>query len=187
MAQGRNSGRRSTEDGPSRPDIADDPEPDHYEVARKIVLELLTVRARSRAELAQRLARRNVPDDVAIAVLDRMEEVDLLDDRTFAGQWVESRHRSRGLGRRSLANELQRKGIDGDVASEALAQLDPEQELRTARELVARKLAATRSLDPHKRANRLAGMLARKGYPSGIAYRVVREALADEVDLPFED
>ncbi len=178
--------------GPSRADIAADPEADPYDVARRIVLDQLTVRARSRAELAERLSRRNVPEPVAEAVLDRMEEVNLVDDRSFADQWVESRHRSRGLGRRSLAQELRHKGIDPELAQEALERLEPEQELQTAAELVSRKLASTRGLDPQRRAARLAGMLARKGYPAGVAYRVVREALAAEGDeglesLPLEE
>lgn len=178
--------------GPSRADIAADPEADPYEVARRIVLDQLMVRARSRAELAERLSRRNVPEQVATAVLDRMEEVMLVDDRAFADQWVTSRHRSRGLGRRHLAQELRRKGVDPELAREALDRLEPEQEERTAAELVARKLGSTRGLDPQRRAARLAGMLARKGYPSGVAYRVVREALAAEGEdpeqgLPFEN
>ncbi len=187
MSAPRRARRGRGDAGPSRADIAADPEPDPYEVARRIVLDQLTVRARSRAELAERLSRRNVPDPVAAAVLDRMEEVMLVDDRAFADQWVSSRHRSRGLGRRSLAQALRRKGVDPELAAEALDQLEPEQEERTAAQLVARKLASTRGLEPQRRAARLAGMLARKGYPSSVAYRVVRQALAAEGDGLDED
>ena len=35
-------------------------------------------------------------------------------------------------------------------------------------------------LDPTARTRRLAGMLARKGYPPGLAFRVVRDALVEE-------
>lgn len=144
------------------------------------MLRQLTDRARSRAELSAKLASRNVPHDVAEAVLDRMEEVNLVDDGAFASQWVASRHRSRGLARRSLRVELQRKGIDPETAKQALAELDPAQEEQTARALVERKLRSTRGLEPAARVRRLAGMLARKGYSAGLAYAVVQEALAAE-------
>ena len=58
--------------------------------------------------------------------------------------------------------------------------LEPDQELATARALVARRLASTARLEPAARVRRLAGMLARKGYPPALALRVVREALGDE-------
>ena len=140
------------------------------------MLDQLSISARSRAELAERLARRNVPDEVAEAVLNRMEEVNLVDDAAFARLWVSSRHRSRGLARRSLALELHRKGIEPEVASLALDELDPEAERQTARQIVDRKLRTTRGQDPVKRVRSLAALLARKGYPAGVAFTVVRQA-----------
>ena len=110
----------------------------------------------------------------------------MVDDALFAQMWVSSRHRGRGLAGRALSQELRRKGVDEQLVSEAVDTLEPEQELRTARELVARRLPATRGLTADARVRRLAGLLARKGYPAGTAFRVVREALAEEgldVDL----
>lgn len=100
--------------------------------------------------------------------------------------WVESRHAGRGLARRALAHELRQRGVDDDLAVTALARLDPEDEVQTARALVARRLPATRGLDRERRIRRLAAMLARKGYPAGLAARVVREALESEGDDPGE-
>ncbi|MCE0446074.1 recombination regulator RecX [Streptomyces tricolor] len=135
---------------------------------------------RTRKQLADALRKREIPEDVADEVLDRFEEVGLIDDGAFADAWVESRHHGRGLARRALARELRTKGVDSALIEDAVAQLDPEQEEATARELVARKLRATRGLDRDKRLRRLAGMLARKGYSEGMALRVVRQALEEE-------
>ncbi|GDY57148.1 hypothetical protein SVIO_077710 [Streptomyces violaceusniger] len=85
-----------------------------------------------------------------------------------------------GLARRALARELRTKGVDSTLIDDAVGQLDADQEERTARELVERKLRATRGLDQEKRIRRLAGMLARKGYSEGLALRVVRRALEEE-------
>ncbi|GLW62777.1 regulatory protein RecX [Actinomadura rubrobrunea] len=141
---------------------------------------MLTAAPRTRAQLADALRRKKVPDEVAERVLGRFADVGLIDDEAFAQAWVQSRHRGRGLGKRALAAELRRRGVDAETVSEAVEALAPEEEERTARALIDRKLAATRGLDTAKRTRRLVGLLARKGYPPGLAYRVVREALEQE-------
>jgi regulatory protein len=133
-----------------------------------------------------------VPDEVAERVLGRYSEVGLIDDAAFARAWVQSRHAGRGLARRALAAELRWRGVADDTVNEAVEELDPGQEEAAARNLVAKRLAATRGLDRVKRTRRLVGMLARKGYSGGLAYRVVREALENEgvedlPGMPFED
>jgi regulatory protein len=175
-------GRR---DGPTPGSAADTvPDADPVEVARAICLRQLTAGPRSRAQLATALARRNVPADAAAVVLDRFTEVGLVDDAEFARAWVESRHLGRGLSRRALDHELHVKGVAPADRAAALETVDGESEAAAARRLVDRKLPSTRGLDPAVRARRLAGMLARRGYPPGVALRVVRAALAvDEGDV----
>ncbi|MET7687040.1 recombination regulator RecX [Streptomyces sp. NPDC005483] len=159
---------------------AGEPPADPVERARAICLRLLTGTPRTRKQLADALRKREIPDDAAEEVLSRFEEVGLINDSAFADAWVESRHHGRGLARRALAQELRTKGVDSTLIDAAVSQLDSEQEEETARELVDRKLRATRGLDRDKRLRRLAGMLARKGYSEGMALRVVRQALEEE-------
>lgn len=164
--------------------VRDDPEPDHESVARKILLDALTGQARSRQELADKLARKDVPADLAAALLDRFEEVGLVDDEAFARAWIASRQPGKGLARRALAQELRRKGIDDEVAREALDEIDPDDEESAARALVRKKLRTMRGLERDKATRRLVGMLARKGYPPGMAFAVVKDELgADDADL----
>jgi regulatory protein len=160
------------------------PAADPESVARKILLDQLTGRARSRSDLAAALARRNVPDDVATRLLDRFEEVGLVDDAAFAHEWVTQRQEGRGLARRALAQELRRRGIDDEVAAEALATVAEADEVDAARMLVRRKLRSVRGLDEQKAVRRLVGMLARKGHSSAVAYRVVREELGADLADP---
>jgi regulatory protein len=125
---------------------------------------------------------------VAEAVLARFAEVGIVDDALFARMWVDSRHRTRGLAGRALSQELRRKGVSDEDARAALEGLDPDEETTTARALVRRKLASTRGLATDARVRRLAGMLARKGYPSGLAFRLVKEELeAEGTDVPVLD
>ena len=159
------------------------PDADPEAVARRILLRRLTDQPRSRAELAEALAERRVPVDVATQLLDRFTEVGLIDDEAFARAWVESRMRGKGLARRALALELHRKGIDVDLAREVLDEVQPDDEEAAARRVVQRKLRSTRGLDPQVQMRRLAGVLARKGYPPSLAMRLAREAVAAD-DMP---
>jgi regulatory protein len=167
--------------------VADGPPADPDEVARRILSDQLAGRARSRSELAEKLARKGVPKETAERALTRFAEVGLVDDAAFAEEWVRSRQAGRGLARRALAAELRSKGVAEGVAAEALATVGPDDEEAAARELVRRRLdrirgsrvspTATPSATAAS-ARRLAGMLARRGYPPDVAFRVVREELA---------
>jgi len=179
---------------PSSPDNADasgrpgddDPDASPESVARRIALTALSAAPRTRAELASLLAKRDVPREVAAAVLDRFGEVGLVDDEAFANAWVDSRHVGRGLGRRALGDELRRKGVDRAIASTALEQVSDADELAAARELVRRKLLGNRGVEPAKRDRRLLGMLARRGYPSSIAWAAMKAELADASESPVD-
>jgi regulatory protein len=169
-------------------------ERDPEAMGREICLRMLTTAPRTRAQLADTMRRRGVPDDAVESVLDRFTGAGLIDDAAFAKAWVESRHHGRGLSRRSLSAELRQRGVDGDDITEAVETLDPEQEVATAKQLVERKLAATRGQPADARARKVASMLARKGYSAGLAFRLIREAMelegvddALELDEPAED
>ncbi|WP_199701074.1 regulatory protein RecX, partial [Jiangella rhizosphaerae] len=179
--------RRRNEDG-GADERGLDPDADPESVARTVALNRLSVAPQTRAQLDAAMARKGVPEEVRDGVLDRFTDVGLVDDAAYARAWVESRHAGRGLARRALGYELRKRGVEPAVADDAVETLDPEQEEATARALVAARLPSTRRLDPVARTRRLTGLLARKGYPPGLAFRVVREALeadgVDGMDLP---
>jgi len=155
------------------------PEADPESVARKILLDALTGQARSRQELADKLAKKDVPEELAESLLDRFTEVGLVDDEAFARSWIASRQPGKGLARRALAHELRRKGVDDETAREALDEIDPADEEQAARVLVRKKLRSLARVDDTTATRRLVGMLARKGYGAGTAYAVVRDELAE--------
>jgi regulatory protein len=156
-----------------------DGEPDPHDVARQIVLRQLAMAPRSRKQLRDKLRQRACPDDVAEAVLDRMAEVGLVDDEAHAGMLVRSQQASRGLAKRALARELRTKGVDDELARKALAQVRPEDEREQAERLVAKKLRTMHGLDASVQTRRLAGVLARKGYPADLSMQVIRDAVRE--------
>ncbi|GAA0930799.1 regulatory protein RecX [Virgisporangium aurantiacum] len=186
--------RRSAPDGPEeKPKTREE----LGTAARDQCIRLLAVRPRTRSELETALRKRGYDEDVISEVLDRYSDVGIIDDEAFAKAWVTSRHHSKGLAKRALAGELRRKGVSADDMGVALDELDGDAEIETARALVERRLRVERrrpggtgdgvgdDRDAQRKAQaalirKLVGMLARKGYPSGLAYRVVKEAMADD-------
>jgi regulatory protein len=171
----------ASEDAASRDD-----EPSREEQARACCLRLLTARARTRAELEDRLAKRGYPEAVTARVLDRLADVGLIDDADFAEQWVRSRRLHAGKGKRALAAELRTKGVDAELISATLAGIDAGAERDRAEQLVRDKLRRERLLDEPgtdaatKITRRLVGMLARRGYQQSMALDVVSTELAAE-------
>ncbi|WP_435875905.1 regulatory protein RecX [Saccharopolyspora shandongensis] len=178
----RGSGARRRSSGDAPPGAAADEESrrkqdDPEQLARDTVYRLLAARARSRSELRQALLRKEIDEEVADAVLQKFVDAGLVDDASFAEEWVHSRQRHQGLGRKALGFELRRKGVDEHLVEAALSTVDGDAEVERARELVQRKLRTMANLDHAAKLRRLVGMLARKGYSEGLAFRVVREEI----------
>jgi regulatory protein len=167
----RRSGRRGREGPPA-------PVANTEAKAKDICLQQLTSRPRTRAELKKALLRKGIEEEIADKVLERLDDVGLIDDKAFAEMWVRSRHAYQGLGRRALSVELRRRGVDNETVAEAVASVDSDAEEERARQLVRKRLPAMGSADQPTKIRRLVGMLARKGYAQGLAYRVVKDELA---------
>jgi len=155
------------------------------ERARSIALASLNSAPRTRHQLEQKLSTRKVDEEVARAVLDRLTEVGLIDDESYARAWVSSRQR-KAISRYAIKLELQRKGIAVDIIDSVLAEVDGQDEIDAAGIFVERKAFSLRRLPPDVLKRRLTGMLCRKGYPPGVAYDIVRRVL-DDMDLPASD
>lgn len=157
--------------------VRDDREPEAHDVARQIALRQLTMAPRSRKQLEDKLRQKGCADEVSREVLDRLEEVGLIDDAAYARMLVHARQEAKGLAPRALTQELRRKGVADELIEDALADVDPEDDEERARQLVDKKLRTMRGLDRQVQTRRLAGLLGRKGYDSSTAFRIIREAL----------
>jgi regulatory protein len=139
----------------------------------------LTTRAHTRHELDKALQGKNVAKSVKDAVLDRLQEVGLVDDASFAVDWVASRQQRRHLSRRALRRELEAKGVERVDIDRALEKVDRADEFASARELVERKRRAMSSLARDVQQRRLAGVLSRRGFDSAVISRVLSDVLRD--------
>ncbi|WP_238147703.1 MULTISPECIES: regulatory protein RecX [Micrococcaceae] len=165
---------------------ADSTEKSEYDRAKDIVLRQLTMAARSRGQLEEKLRSKEISEDTVSEILDRYEDLGLVDDQQFAEMFVRSRSMSRKLARPALRRELAQKGVTGDIAEEALAQRSDDDEREDARELVRKKIKRNVDLSDRavheKELRRLASMLARRGYSSGMAFEVVKQELRGSAD-----
>lgn len=171
----------------SRPALTSEPPPDDVEssgppgdpeeVARIVCLRLLDRRAYTRAELEKALRKREVPDEAATRVLDRLAELRLIDDTALADGYARAQHRERGLSGRAVAQKLRQRGVGEDDVRAAVEQIDATSERAAAEALVLRKLRGMAGLEPMTQSRRLVGLLARKGYSPGLAYEVVKSAV----------
>jgi regulatory protein len=170
-------GRPEPTDDCAEPTEAGDPVADEA-VAREIALRQLTVRARSRVELARALKRKGTPDEVSTVVLDRLTEVGLVDDEAFARDWLAAGDRRR-RSRSALLAELAEKGVPRDVVDAVVAELDSDRDYVVARSYAESKVGGLARVEPSARYRRLSGALARRGFPAGVVAQVTREVLAE--------
>jgi regulatory protein len=140
--------------------------------ATEAALVFLSYRPRSEKEVRDRLRRGGFEQDAIEHAITRLHEWRYLDDADFARRWVENRTAHRPRGRRLLQQELRHKGIDGEIARDAIDDADLD-ETAAAETLARRRLPAYAGDEPAAIRRRLGAYLARRGY----GYDVIRVAL----------
>lgn len=152
-----------------------------YRFALDRAVGYLAVRARSTGEIEQKLLQAGYRPNTVEMVIYKLQRENLLDDADFARQWVESRQNHK-LGRSRIAQELRRKGVSQEEAEEALSAIEDEDQLAGAVALAEKAAARIKpDEDIRKAANRIAGMLARRGYSWDIAKQAIQQTLSDEL------
>jgi regulatory protein len=160
-------------------DPSSDRDVDAESVGRAILVRKLAAQDRTRHELATALAARNVPAEVVEQLLDRFEDIGLVDDHAFAKRWVESRQGRRHRSRLALRRELAGKGVDRVAVDEALSQVSSDDELAAAQAYCDKVAEQMSRLDPEVRRRRLADRLARRGFGSDVIGRVLKDWIDD--------
>lgn len=152
-----------------------------YRFALDRAVGYLAARARSKREIEQKLLQAGYRPCTVEMVIYKLQRENLLDDADFARQWVESRTTHK-LGRSRIAQELRRKGISQEEAEEALSAIDDEDQLASAIDLAEKAAARIKpGEDIRKATNRIAAMLARRGYSWDVAKEAIRQTVSDEI------
>lgn len=149
-----------------------------YAQAKKTAMNMLAMRDHSSDELRKKLVKRDLMPEAIDVLIEKLQNSRLLNDEEFAHRFARAQRENRKLSRSVLKRELSKKGISPELAADAVADIDGEEEL--AREVAEKKAASTRRLDYAVRERRILGMLARRGFPSAICIKVTRDVLADD-------
>lgn len=164
--------RLEQELSPSQLDLLQSEEAEQRAVDR--ALNYLSYRPRSREEVRRYLRRKETPPEIIEAALARLDRLDFVNDRTFAGFWIESREQFSPRGARALKNELRMKGVERDVVDEMVNdEQDEERALRAGRKK-AIALANAPNIDFATFRNRLGSFLQRRGFGYQVTTRTVR-------------
>ncbi|HEY0491906.1 MAG TPA: regulatory protein RecX [Candidatus Dormibacteraeota bacterium] len=159
----------------ARPQVVVDPS--NSEAAYSAALKKLARQPQSRATLAQKLERQGFEPEAVGVALDRAQGDGYLNDEEFARSLVRRRSTSRGYG--LIARELRAKGVEDSNAAPALGTVDRDAEAAQALELGRSMLRQRPPADRQALQALVGARLGRRGFDSGLIYRVCRQ-LADD-------
>jgi regulatory protein len=140
---------------------------------------ILARRAHSTQEVREKLWAAGVSEDDIGRAIARLTELGLLDDLSFAKQWVEERSRKRGLAKAALLHELEGKGVAAEIAERAVGEAGLDEETQAA-ELAVRYLKKVSGKPPLVQAQRIQAMLLRKGFSMEAALTAAKAVLPPE-------
>jgi regulatory protein len=155
---------------------------------RKQAMSLLSRRGYSRAELIERLVRRQHEARLAETIADELQHDGWLNERAYAEDVVRGTARRGPAGRRLLQEKLRQRGVAEEVAGEIMARAAAGQDDRQAAlELARRRLGTMAGIDPTKARRRLAGLLARRGFDDEIIAGTLRSLSLERPELADSD
>lgn len=153
---------------------------DDLEKARETAMRILASSGRSKKDLLDRLVSKGHEEEICAELVERLDNVGLIDEVETARMIARTRFSERGRSRYVIGEELRRKGFEPQAIDAALDQIGPDDERLAVLELARRRLAKDRDTDQAARIRRALGHLARKGYSPGLAMSCIREVLASD-------
>jgi regulatory protein len=146
--------------------------------AADLALQFLGYRARSRAEVQRRLARKGYEEEIVNQVIDRLAKSGLIDDSQFTEAWVRARSTGRVMGPRRIAWELRQKGVDAETVRDAVGRIDEATELGLALKVGRQKAESMRGEPMPVARRKVAAALQRRGFSWEVTSRVLDSVLA---------
>lgn len=147
----------------------------------------LSFRPRSQAEVRSYLRKKATPPQIIEAVIERLQNLDYVNDRAFATFWQENRQQFSPRGSQALRNELRMKGVDREIIDETVSDEQDEELARRAAQRKAGMLLQMPEMDYTTFRNRLGGFLVRRGFAYDVVARVVRTFWQESKEEGFSD
>lgn len=145
------------------------------------ILKFAILRPRSEKEIEGWLKRKKIHESLHKDLFNRLNRLDLVDDKKFAQWWVEQRQEFSPRAKRILEMELRIKGIKKEIIEEVLGETKVNEE-KIARELLEKKSYRFKNLGKLEARQKMAQFLARKGF----GWEVIEKAVGKVIELRSE-
>lgn len=152
------------------------------EKARNMALKLISMKAWGVKELATRLIKRGIHQEIATQTTQQLCEDGWLDDHAYARARIRDWIRSEPAGRVWLRNKLRQRELSDETILKAIdKEIGDRSEQDAATELATMRIARAPSLDEATLRRRVISALGRRGYPSDVGSEAFRRARAENV------
>lgn len=147
-----------------------------YEKLIQYALRIISKKRYTGFEIEKKLAQKNdesqTENEAVSAVLERLKELNYLNDASYADDYISDRKKFRPRGKFLLARELKKKGLDSDLIKNALEkqQLD---EFEIATRALEKKSRQWRSLPLQKQRERAYRFLSARGFDQDAIYKAI--------------
>ncbi len=140
-------------------------------------LRLINIRGRTEHELRSRLLEKGFDSSVVDRVIERLKDIELIDDERILNEIVEYGRRIKRLGRYGLRQFCLKRGVPKELVDKI--PLDEIDEETMAEELVKNRLPQMEGLSWEKKRRRLYGLLSRRGYSSETIWNVLNRVVPE--------
>ena len=148
-----------------------------YKKAKDRAFKLLGYKSYTRWLLKQRLLQEDFPQEIVLDVLDRLEELGLIDDLDYARRCASDLLHLKKYSLSRVRQELRHRGVDDADIEDALSTVDYDP-LEQIRQVIEKKYRS--ALADEKGRRRAVNGLQRLGY----SYSLIRQALSEyEIEI----
>jgi regulatory protein len=126
----------------------------------------LTSKPQTEAQIREKLEK-YFPDINYNAVINRLEELNYINDEAFVDRWLRYRANGSPKGTFQLRRELKQKGVDPALIESKLSTVDEESMVRA---LIEKKWPTVKGKDLYHRKQKLAQFLASRGFNSSVVW-----------------
>lgn len=143
------------------------------------LLRFATLRPRSEKEIRDYFRRKKIHESLHKDLFDRLNRLDLVDDKKFAEWWIGQRLEFKSKSNRELVRELRLKGIDKYIIEDVMTKSDIDEE-KMARELLKKKAYRWKALPAREAKQKALEYLSRRGFDWDVISKVVDRNAPEE-------
>lgn len=147
---------------------------DVYEFSRAKdkALRFISFKMRTYREVEKKLLDLGYNDELIQKVMDKMIELNYIDDKNYTKAYINEKSRLRHIGKKLLKIELKNKGIDSNIIDEILENSDID-DYQNAYSLAVKKSSKI-NINDKKELSKVYNMLIRKGFSYETASSVIK-------------